>query len=196
MDLIFEAPWWLYVAPAVVGAALAVTGARRGDKTLRNVGVGLLLVGVAVYAAGRTVETSQETVTRRSRELVTAVERKDWAALSGYLDPQARLTLMNAGILYDTRDEILTAAKTRVDQAGVSSLNVPRIEPRQEGQLITTEVEVTVFADQSGGRPVPTTWQFVWTRTAGNEWVVRDLEAIAIHTLRGEAARGQFPGKR
>lgn len=188
MDLIFEAPWWLYVVPAVVGLGLAVAGRRRGDKTLRNVGVGLFLVGLAVFAAGRVVETDQEKVVRQSRELVAAVERRDWGTLSGLLTEDAVLSLQAVGQIHDSRDKIIAAAKSRMGDSKVTAVNVGGIDPKREGSLITTELQVYVTAEATGDRPIPTTWRLVWTR-AGDGWAVRDIEAVQIGNIRGGDVR-------
>lgn len=177
MDLFFDAPWWFYAIPFAVGAAMAVVALRKGDKGLRNVGLLVLLAGVGIFAASKLVETDSEKVTRQSYELVHHVEKQQWDRLSAMLDPAAVVTLINVGPLYESREQIIEACRSRVTGSGVTALAVTRAEPQVQGDLITTEIDVYVTADDAGGRPLPTTWRLVWTKRSG-EWVVRDIEAI------------------
>jgi len=189
MDLVFDAPWWFYVIPAVVGAAMVVVALRKGDKGLRNVGLVVLLAAVGIFVASKVVETDSEKVTRQSRELVDHVEKREWDRLSQMLDPGAVVTLINVGPLYESREQIIEACRSRVTGSGVTGLAVTRSDPQVQGDLITTEIDVYVTADDAGGRPLPTTWRLVWNRRSG-QWVVRDIEAIKFPV---PDARAWFP---
>lgn len=193
-DLLFDAPWWLIVLFLGVGGLLAAAGLRRGDKTLRNVGAVIAVLGLAVAILSWQVETEPEKISRMSRELVASVEKKDWATMSGLMDPQATLSIVGGKALYNSREEIVKAGESRTNSSGVTSLNTTRVEATREGQLITAEVDVYVTASDSvtGGRPFITTWKFVWTRSGGT-WVVREIEAIQLGNIKGSDVQTWFP---
>lgn len=188
MELLFDAPWWFYGIPMVVGAVLCVAGLRKGDKTLRNVGLVLLLAGLGVLAASKIVETDSEKVTRQADELVEVVERQEWDKLSAMLDPGAIVSLLNAGTIYENREQIIEACRTRVTDSKVTSLAMTRSDAQVQGDQIETEIDVYVTAEEYGP-PLPTTWRLVWTRR-GSSWVVRDIEAIKFPI---PDPRGFFP---
>ncbi|QOV88982.1 nuclear transport factor 2 family protein [Humisphaera borealis] len=194
MDLIFDAPWWLYIVPAIVGIVMAYLGLRKGDKTLRSVGVGLLLVGVVIFIASRAVETDTEKVSRQSRELVAAVEKREWDKLNALMEPDAAVTLAGVGEIYSTREQIVSACRSRADGSGVTALAITGLEPKREGAAqISAEVQIYVTANDGGGRPFPTGWRFVWARAADGRWLIHDIEAIQIGTYRPADARPWFP---
>jgi hypothetical protein len=193
MDLLFDAPWWLYVGPVLVGVAMALFGLRRGDKTLRNVGLLLLLVGVGVYLASNAVETDTEKVARQSRELVTTVEKRQWDQLKAFLEPDAAVTLSGSEI-YSNRDQIVEACQSRADGSGVSTLNVTHLQPKREGvREISTEIQIYVTANDAGGQPFPTEWRLVWRQSSSGQWQVSDIEALRIANIRASDAKAWFP---
>lgn len=197
MEMLFDAPWWLYLAPGLIGLVMLVYGLRRGDRTLRNAGLVLLVVAVAVYGTSMAVETDTEKVSRQSRELVTAVEKNQWDQLSALLEPDAAVTLLGMGQIYDSREKIIEACKSRVAGSGVTSLALTSLEPKREGAAqISTEVQIYVTSNDAGGRPVPTTWRLVWQRGNAGQWLVRDIEAIQLGNVRASDAKPWFPNAR
>lgn len=195
MDLIFDAPWWLFVVPAALGIAMAYLGLRKADNTLRNIGVALLIIGAAVFIASKAVETETEKVARQSRELVAAVEKREWDKLSALLEPDAAVTLLGVGEIYSTREQIVNACRSRADGSGVTALAITGLEPKREGAAqISAEVQIYVTANDGGGRPFPTGWRFVWARAADGRWLIHDIDAIQIGTIRAADAKAWFPG--
>ena len=194
MDLIFDAPWWLIVVPVAIGIAMAFFGLRKGDMTLRNVGVAILVIGVGIFIASKAVETDTEKVARQSRELVAAVEKREWPKLSALLEPGAAVTLLGVGEIYSNREQIVDACRSRADGSGVTALAITSLEPKREGTgQISAEVQIYVTANDGGGRPFPTGWRFVWARAADGQWLIHDIEAIQIGTIRAADAKVWFP---
>ena len=105
-ELLFDPPWYLPAAVAVFGIYLFVHGNRRQEGKLRAAGAGVVLLAVALFFVGRVMETDREIVERRSRQLVTAVDKQDWNALRSLLDPKASVAVLNAPI-YSDRDAIV-----------------------------------------------------------------------------------------
>lgn len=185
MDLIFDAPWWLYVVPAAIGVVMAYVGLKRADKTLRNVGVVAILIGVAILVASKIVETDTEIVARQSKELVLAVEKRDWTKLASMLEPEAAVTLAGAADVYTSRDQIVQACKSRVEGSTVTALSVTALEPKKESAtLISTGIQVYVTADGTVGRPFPTDWRLEWAKAADGKWLIREIAAIQIGNVR------------
>ncbi len=189
MDLIFDAPWWLYVVPAAIGVVMAYVGLKRADKTLRNVGVVAILIGVAVLIASKIIETDTEVVARHSKELVAAVERKDWATLEAFMEADAAVSLVGGGDAYTGRDQIVQACKSRVEGSTVTALSVTALDPKKESAaLISAPIQIYVTADGAGGRPFPTEWRLDWAKGSDGRWLIREIAAIQIGNVRAADA--------
>jgi hypothetical protein len=178
-DWVFSTPWWLPAIIVAVGVALWFSGNRRTDKTLKRVGLGVLLVGVALAMVSYFVETKVERVTRRSRELVKSIVDRDWKKTESFLDPKAGFkaeTALFSLPLLRNRDEILATAKQRVDQVNVTAATVTHIEVQDNGPLLTASLTVFSTQERAGGLN-RTDWQLAWEKT-GDDWVVTDITFI------------------
>lgn len=194
MDLIFDAPWWLYVVPAAIGLAMAYFGLRKGDGTLRNVGLIALVVGVAILVVSMVVETDTEVVARQSKELVASVEQRDWARLSSLMEEGAAVTMANIGDIYTSRDQIVQACRSRTEDSNVTALAVTALEAKKDGaSLISAAIQIYVTA---GDRPLPTEWRLDWARGADGRWLIREITAVQIGNVRASDMRSFFPRAR
>ena len=190
--LLFDAPWWLPTVLAFLGIALAWNGARRGDAKLRNAGLLMLLGAVAVLAMSHFIDTDIEKAEKKSKQLVHAVEQRDWATLKTVLDPNTSLHVLGGIQLYDSRDQIIDAAKKAVDQHGLKNVRVLRTDSEQTDTLITITMFLMSDQDATGGRTITTTWQFEWQQS-GETWSLVRITNIKIGNLQGEEAGRQFP---
>jgi hypothetical protein len=193
-DWVFSTPWWFPAIIMAVGVALWVSGNKRTDKTLRNVGLGVVLLGVAVALVSYFVETKVERVTRRSRELVQSVVDRDWKKMAALLDPKVTLRVQGApfSLQYDNRDAIISGAKVGVEQIGLGSATVTSIEVQDNGPQLTAGLRVFSTQQRLDGRPTPSDWQIVW-EDPGRGWVVTEVTLIQFGQLRGDEAKGQLP---
>jgi len=190
--LLFDAPWWLPTTLAFLGIALFWNGNRRQDSKLRNIGIGLLLAAVAVLMISHFVDTDIEKAEKKSRQLVRSVEQRDWATARSILDPNTALHVLGGIQLYDSRDEIIEAAKKGVDQHGVKNIRILSTTSEQTDTVITITMFLMSEQDATGGRPITTTWQFEWQQS-GETWSLVRITNIRIGNMQGEDAGRQFP---
>lgn len=162
-DYLFNTPVWFLIVIGVTGMLFAWAGLARGekrDKLLGGIGVFLLLVAAGLFIVSKIVETDKEQVVRRSRELVAAVEAKDWPALRDHLTPKAEVLNQGSPMCTD-REQILDKAKYYTNLAGHLELQVTNVEPRQTvGDTWTTEI-ATYVKGEKGAQLVVTdvTWK-------------------------------------
>jgi hypothetical protein len=191
---VFSTPWWLPAIIVAVGVALWVSGNKRTERTLKRVGLGVALLGVALGAVSYLVETKVERVTRQSRELVKSVVDRDWKKLESLLDPKVTLKVQGAplGLPYANRDDILRGAKAGVERIGLGSANITNIEVQDSGPQLTASMRIFSTHPGLDGRPTPSDWQIVWEDPARG-WVVTEVTLIQFGQLRGDEAKGQLP---
>jgi hypothetical protein len=170
-ELLFDTPYWLLGLLGVVGIALWVSGNGRQDKTLQRVGYALLAAGVALFLMSWFVDTDKETVAKRTRQIVTAVEKKDKETLAKLLHPDATLMGM-------TKKEIVEAAGKAVDRYHLKNVRTASVDATQPNRAevivdlsVTADVETMVYTGS-----VPTSWDLVWAKSGG-EWLLRDIKS-------------------
>jgi Domain of unknown function (DUF4440) len=170
---LFDTPYWLVALVAIIGIGLLVSANARQEKRLAWAGAFTLFVGALLVLLSWVVETDQEKVLARTRELVKAVENKDAATLDRLLHPGARL----AGTDLKKAD-LVAMAPRYVEQYGLKNIRISPEEPRQIGTGVI-EVSGTIRSDAQGLGIVatPTDWQFSWVRTPDG-WRVRDIRPL------------------
>lgn len=193
-DLLFDTPYWILGALAIVGIALFVTGNNRTDATLRNLGGAVLGLGAMLFLVSWFIDTDQEKCLKRSKELVQSVEKRDWEAFSKLVSPRAKLSIMGApGIsTYRNREEMLAGAKAGVERYELKSANVYSSEVRSNVDYIS--VDVRIYSEQSQGiiGSLDTAWQFDWQET-DDGWVCVEVIAKRVANQSGEGLRRMFP---
>jgi hypothetical protein len=191
-DLLFDTPWWLPAVIAAVGVVLFVTGNKRTEAKLRNAGLAVVLLGIALAAVSYFVDTPLERAEKQSRQLVKAFEKTDWATMSSILDRDAIVSLQSLPI-YTGRDEIVAAAKKAHERYGFKSATVLSANGERADTLIT--VNVVLLTEQDAlGRTLNSDWQFEWQERADG-WSLVEVRALKIGQSKGEEIRGMFPGR-
>jgi hypothetical protein len=192
-DLLFDPPWYVPAAIAALGIYLFVHGNRRNEAKVRAAGVGVALLGVAAFFVGRVMETDREICERRSRELVAAVDKRDWAAMRALLDPKASVTALNMPI-YSDRDAIIGGAQAATEQYGIKNIRITSLGSRQDQTAIT--VDIDALSDQGiTGQPFPTSWQFEWQELSSG-WTLQRVLCLKIGQDTGANLGRQFPRAR
>ncbi|MGB7158707.1 MAG: hypothetical protein WBD40_11610 [Tepidisphaeraceae bacterium] len=192
-ELLFDPPWYLPAAVAALGIFLFAHGNRRNEGKIRMAGIGVALLAVALFLVGRYVDTDRETVEKRSRQVVAAVDNQDWPKLTSLLDPKASVSVVNAPI-YSSRDAILDGARAATERYGIKNIRITSLQSRQDDTMIT--VDLDALSDQGfTGQPFPTSWQFEWQELSGG-WTLMRIVCMRIGTESGEATRRQFPQAR
>jgi hypothetical protein len=123
-DLIFDAPWWLPTLLGGIGLYLFWTGNRRRETRVRNAGLGFIAGAVAVLGMSYFVDTDLETAVRKSKQLVDAVEKRDWPRLNSIPSPNVSLWMFGSTELYSNRKQLVAAAQEAVDRYGVKNIRI------------------------------------------------------------------------
>jgi hypothetical protein len=183
-DLIFDTPLWLLGLFAVLGIGLWFSGNARRENRLQYAGYASVLLAVLLAVVSHFVDTDREIVTRRTRQIVEAVSKKDSATALKLLHPRATLGDMN-------RQQIADRIGTAADQFGVKSVRITSLDvtPQPLGEEITAALAATAdLADNPySGAGIPSTWDLTWVKS-NNEWLLRDITPKSIprmdvHTL-------------
>ena len=191
--LLFDTPWWLPTAIVAAGAVLFVTANKRQERRLRTVGMGVVLLGVALVGVSYFVDTDLERAVKRSKQLVESFEQKDWQTMHSLLHPKASLGILNFPVtLYNDREQIVAKAKEASDKYNFKSVDVTSIDARQDQSLITVTLHIWSEQDATMGRRINSTWQFDWQETADG-WYLYDIRAIEIGRMQAQQIEPMFP---
>lgn len=194
-ELLFDTPWWLPVAFAGLGIYLFWIGNRRQESRVRRAGIGAIVAAVALLAISYFVDTHLETAVKRSKQMVHAVEQRDWPTLNTILAPGASLSVFEFVELYGNRKELIDAATDAVDRYGIKNVRVLSTTAEQSDTLITITLLLMSEQDVTQGRPLTTSWKFEWQRSGG-AWALEHITCLKIGDLTGERAARQFPRPR
>lgn len=179
---LFENPWPLAVALAILGAAVAWRGLTAGARPLLFSGLaGHLLAGLAVLV-GRAIETPGERAAVIARAMVAHAEAGDTEQAIALFTPDAVLNYgkrENPGV---SIDDIRSALKSLEGRYRIDSNRIRRLEIRTLDDA-TGEVELsctTSLARLDTG--VPTDW-ILRVRKRGDRWLI---DRITFETLYGK----------
>jgi hypothetical protein len=192
-ELIFAAPWWLPLLLALIALALFWTGNQRQQKGMKIGGLAVLAVGVAVLLLSWFVETDLEQVDRRTRDLIAAVEARDWPAVRRPLAPNASLGVANVPrSVYRTGDEIASAAQTAADQFGLRTISIRSLDLEQADTVITVTMRAWSEQEATLDRPLPTRWQLQWQQTAEG-WFIHHITLLEVGQEPADRLAPQLP---
>jgi hypothetical protein len=177
-DLVLHVPWWAAGMLALVGAAMIVTANRRLDKTLQRLGVALVLLAVVLTILHAVFPSDREKLEKRTRQIVAAIDHKDWTALRSLLDTNTALGTASRS-LANGRDTIASLTKTASETYGLKSLWVSGVQSQQTDALITVSVDVVSNQDETMDRPVASAAQFDYQQN-GDDWVLEKITIIRI----------------
>jgi hypothetical protein len=184
-DLLFDTPLWLLGLLVIVGAALWWSGNNRQDKTLKRVGLAVFLVGVLLGVVSYFVDTDKERAVRQTKQIVSAVERRDWDALGKLLDPRTHV------MIYNNRDDIVAGARVTADAIGLKSLHIIGSDVEQKDTLINVDIKVLSEQERSFGRPITTSWRFVY-QDFGGGWRLDTVEPLRSDEMNPEQIRANL----
>jgi hypothetical protein len=185
-DLLFDTPWWLPTLIAVVGGWMLIDGNKRGNDRFRNAGAAVFLVAVLLAVVSYFVDTDKETVLKRTRALVDAVEQKDWQRFESLLDEGTSL----AG-RYSGKQEMVEGAKRSSVLIGLKKAYVRSTEARQTGTLITVTMNALSEQDMPP-YPMQSKWELDWQQR-GDRWLLDRVTLQNVSGEDGQAFIGRLP---
>ena len=182
-DLIFHEPWWLLGLIAVGGIVTFVLGNRRLDKKLQR--IGLIAVAAALLFAGLRFffPTARERMEIRTRQLVRAVDNRDWNALRSLLDANT-VVGSRSHVIAPGRDAIAKMTQNDTEIFNVHSVTIIGMQTTQTDTLITVAIEVFSVQDPTQGRPETSSWQLDYEQS-GNDWLLQKITLLRLGSQNG-----------
>ena len=187
-DLLFNTPWWLPTSIIAAGIGLFLTGNARQKTRVRNVGAIVALLGVLLIVVSWEVETPKEIADRQTREIIHAVEKKDWPAMTRLLDPKSSLGTVQLTI-FSNREDLVNGAKNSSERWQLQSVIVTSLSVVQDQSDITVDVDVLSTQDSTMGRPVTSSWKFDWEQS-DKDWKLERITCLKI----GDQEVSRLPG--
>ena len=179
--LLSNVHWWLPAFVAAVGVVLFAAANRRAEVRLRSAGLLLVAVAVALGVARYLIDTDQEKMERRTREIVACADHQDWVKMQTLLDPETYLDLAGKGPVPSAKGglAIAEAADEGSKLVGLKSVAITSLKSDQTDTLI--KVTFTAFSTQNGtlDRPYPSSWEFDWQQR-GKDWFLQDIKMLSL----------------
>ena len=192
-DLLFDTPWWLPIVVAGVGVVLFVTGNKRVEDKVRYAGLAMIALAVLLVVVSYFVDTPLEMAEKKTRQIVEAFNKQDWATFGSIPDKDTLVSLQSLP-LYTGGAEIAEAGKRAYQQYGFKSANVLMSSAERADSVIT--VNITVLTTEGTlGRPINSEWAFEWQESAEG-WALVEIRALQIGQQRGDNIKGLFPNAR
>lgn len=196
LDLILDTPWWLPAGMALVAISVWVSGNKRRDRTLMNIGLVMLVATIALLTTSYFVDTPKERAEKSTRSFVAAVVGHDPQTLQAILSRNAYVKVSGGTTLYANREEILRAVDGAHEQLGLKMANILGMNANQTDDVIT--VTFSVLSDQAAtmNRPIQTRWEFQYQRTAEG-WSLWGITLLAApQGMSPSQAQREFPAVR
>lgn len=190
-NLFFATPWWLPTLLAGVGVILFWNANKRQEAKLRNVGLACIGAAMLVMGVSYLVDTDLEKCIKNSKQLAYDVEKQDWAHMTSLLDANATVDVQNFGIIYSSRDTIISGVKESASRYGVKNIRILSTESEQVPTIITVRLGVLSDQDAAAVSTVNTGWEIQWRKFDG-AWKIDRITNIKIGNTTGENAAGYF----
>src|ERR1051325_6378582 len=100
-DFLFDPAWWMLAVALAAGVAVWWRGNVRQDKTLARVGLVILGLGIVWSIVSFYVDTPKEHATRTTKQIVRAVNQRNWNRLSELIDERTTFPP-----IYNNRNDI------------------------------------------------------------------------------------------
>jgi hypothetical protein len=191
-ELLFHTPWWLPTTIAGVGLVLFISGNSRQEARVRLAGTLLLAGAILLMVVSFFVDTDIEWAVKQTKALVRAIEKRDWGKAKAIMDPKTNLRVLNTFTVYNNGDDIIRGASEGVERYGLKNVIITSTRAEQADTVITVDMDVITEQEATMGRPLPSSWQFVWQESS-NGWYLAQIINIKIAEATGEKARAQFP---
>jgi hypothetical protein len=169
-ELLFSPPWWLPCGIVIAGAYLFWSGNRRSDATLRNLGLVVVALAAIFIVTAWLVDTPTETAVKKTRQLVSAVDKRDWPLFKSLLDDKTSF------LFYFGKDQLTTGASTTADRIGLKYVHLLSLKAERHQSQITINLSCISEQDVSP-YPTPTNWRFEW-QNSGNGWYLAQVVPI------------------
>jgi hypothetical protein len=177
-------PLWLLGTILVCAVGLFWQANQRGEKRLLWAGIVVAVLLLSWGLVDWFAVTDLDRATNRTRQIAAAVDRQDWPALGGLLDPTTTLEV------FHNRDQILQGAQHTAQNIGLKEVRITSLTAEDRGNLIA--VTIRCFSTQDAvPQPVPTDWQFSYAKTSDG-LVLEQIEPLDGGQVSSEQIRSQL----
>ena len=159
-SLLLNAPTWIIIAIALLGAIVLYMAMTKGQSSLKNYGLGFLGLAVLLVIFRMTIVTDEKKVELLTRDLVGAFNDKDWA--------KAKSMMKNARFYDFGGEELVNHAQHLSDQYSLQSVSLNNIEVTKNPNIISSKIKVTSHHKHDYFENLPSQWTFEYQkRTQG-----------------------------
>ena len=151
----FNPALWMPLTLFIVGLAVFVFGNARVQSTIRNAGLGILLLTLAWAGVAYFVDTFSEQCVKRTDAIVAAVEEAKWPELAKLIDKNTRLVDMRGP------EEISALTESA---AGMYQLKEIRILKHEVVFPLPESVDVSIDTYNEGSQNSTTTFTFSYEK--------------------------------
>jgi len=191
-DLLFDAPWWLVSMVVGVGVVIFISGNRRVERGIRNLGLALLGLAALLVLFRLLVDTPKKIALRESRQLVASVESGDWKTFRSLLAPDATLRVLTSRPVYTDAEQVTAAAQAGAEGVRLRAVHLRSAVVEQTGPLATVTVDVFTEQEQAGVPVLDSAWQFDFKKTSVG-WRVSEIRALKIADLSADQIERELP---
>lgn len=187
-DFLFDTPYWFLGLLGVIGAALWISGNSRQNKRLQQASFAVFFLAVLLGTLSLLIDTDKEKVIKRTRQLISAVEKQDKFIADKLLHPQVELGNLD-------KPSIVERIGTAASEFHIKSISITSITVEPAGQDLSVIMAATANVDHSlWSGPVPSTWKMVWEKS-GQEWLLREISPINIPYVDMQTITGRLKSK-
>jgi hypothetical protein len=190
-DLLFDVPWYLPTVLGIIGLAIFVSGNRRVDRRLQNIGGIVTLVAAGWAIMSYLVDTPKEICQKETRHFVRSVVDRDWDTFDGLMEPGVVFRFVGSPWRIDGQDSLHNAVKADVEQIGLKSATATDVKASEADHIITVEMNVWSNQDYTMGTPIQSEWQLDWKESNGR-WLLHEIRAIRVANVAPEQVRGNL----
>jgi hypothetical protein len=194
-DLLFSVPWWIPTVLVITGISLMVRGNRAQNQRTRNIGTGVILLGVGWAVMSYLVDTPKETCIKQTRQFVQSVVARDWTTFDNLLGPNVRFQFAQENWDIDGRDRMDTAVRADIDHVGVSSASVGGLEASENADVVTTSFRVFSVQKATMDEPITSDWDLDWRKSSAGHWAVSEIRCRGVGNLDAKGIQGSLPVK-
>jgi len=164
MTWIYETPWWLPAALALVGIVVLWAAKDRREKKLIYTGGGLVALAGIIALVSYLLESDRECVERQTKETIQAIANRQWPPLDSLLHDDIAIGALRG------RQAVIQTARFAVEAADLRSVRVTSVATRQNTAGYASQVQI--YADFRNGNAI-SNWDFKWEKTPGG-WRLRE----------------------
>ncbi|MFI5378916.1 MAG: hypothetical protein ACHRHE_06450 [Tepidisphaerales bacterium] len=170
-----EIPWYIPATLLLGGAVMWWTGNARLDRKMKRAGAAAFLAALLLMLVSWLLVSDRERVMGQTRQLVKAVEARDWAGAGLNMHPRVIAFSVHG------REDVIDAMRLGAEWIELKSATITNLSTRPENSGLT--VVLQVFSTAKSEASVPTSWELNW------EFIDGRWQLVEIRGLDGSLVR-------